>query len=436
MKKLDYLKLALAYNACYKRAWIISAFSVTKETTSSRNEPYIGQLIREPWGFSFYNEKLEIEKIDEADLNMHLPLFRFKDRLTIDSTWCSNVAEPIETSIGNILFNNLCLLPSFGNKIPFVLGRVSVSKLEEYIAPLLKSVPSEGEERDATALYVDEYIKFVDSLQFISSLSQLTAWSATPKALTPPTGIKEFKAELLKKYEGKLNDPVELSKFEGELVAFDDNYLKDDPGYGTFISGKVKNIARKKMFLTLGAEEGFKKSLDVDPVINSLEEGWPTDPQQFTALMNILRAGSFSRGAETVKGGVSAKMLLRAANNFRIQDTDCGTKLGIHRTFDSNTISQLVGRYIINKGQPILVENITEAANHLETPLIVRSPMYCILSGDTICKVCAGVKLSKYPTGLSIPLTEISSIILTTSLKAMHGKVLSTGKLDIHKAFT
>lgn len=434
MKKLDYLKLALAYNACYKRAWIISAFSITKGTQQSEAEPYIGKLIYEAWGYSFYNDKLEIEKIDDADPKQ--PLFAFKDRLTIDQTWVNNIAEPTETSIGNVLFNNICLIPAFGNKIPFITGRVSIAALEDYIAPLLKSVPEDNEVRDTTALYVDEYIRFVDSLQFISSLSQLTAWSATPKALTPPTGIKAFKTELLKKYEGKLHDPVELSKFEAELLAFDDAYLKDDPGYGTFLSGKVKNIARKKMFLTLGAEEGFKKTLQVEPVINSLEEGWPTDPQQFTALMNILRAGSFSRGSETIKGGVSAKMLLRAANNFRIQDTDCGTTLGIHRVFDSTNIQQLVGRYLIDKGQPVLVENNTAATNYMGKPLLVRSPMYCILDGDTICKVCAGVKLSQYPTGLSIPLTEISSIILTTSLKAMHGKVLSTGQMNLQTAFT
>ena len=71
----------------------------------------------------------------------------------------------------------------------------------------------------------------------------------------------------------------------------------------------------------MGAEGGnFTDKVTITPVINSLQEGWPTDPVEFTAMMNGLRYASFSRGSETVKGGVSAKYLLRAGNNFKIVD--------------------------------------------------------------------------------------------------------------------
>jgi hypothetical protein len=62
--------------------------------------------------------------------------------------------------------------------------------------------------------------------------------------------------------------------------------------------------------------------------------------------------------------------------------------------------------------------------------------MYCKLSGDNICKVCAGKSLSQYPTGLTIPLTEVSNVILTASLKAMHQNTTATAKLNLAKALS
>lgn len=431
MKKRDYLLQAIRHKLYTKTAWLVSAFSITKESTGS-SYPY--QLIPQPWGYNFINENGEVEKIDDGQPNT--PLFTFKDPITVNEQWIGNVQGELQTNIGNLMFNLICIISSFGNKYPFVTGKVTVGAIEDKVAVKLLDTPEDDSQRRPDAYYVDEYVRFVDSLQFISSLSQLTTLSATPKTIVAPPGIKEFKQQLLKKYAGKLSDPVELAKFEGELKAFDEKYLADDPSNGTFVSGKIKNIARKKMFLALGGEEGFDDKLDLVPITNSLDEGWPRDPVQYTAMMNSLRAGSYARGSDTVKGGVSAKYLLRAANNYTIEDGDCGSKLGIHRNFDEKQVEQLIGRYVFQGTRWVLVENKEQAQNYVSKSVIVRSPMYCKLEGERICKVCAGHKLAKFPTGLTIPLTEISSILLDAFMKKMHGKVLSTAKLKINQAFS
>lgn len=431
MKKLDYLRLALDKKLYAKKAWLISAFSVAKDAPG---EPYMGKLLPKPWGFSFLTADGQEEKIDDAVPNERL--FSFQDRLMVDSGWSPNIKEPVETSIGNVLFNHISILSSFGPKHPFPLGRVSVGKLEEKIAEKLKSTPKDGEERSTEYYYVDEYIKFVDSLQFLSTLTQITTYAATPKGIIAPSGIEEFKQQLIAKYGDTLSDPVVLAKFEAELLAYDDQFLKDDPANGAFLSGKIKHTARKKMFLAMGSEQNFTGSQKAVPVTNSLKEGWPTDPERFTAAMNGLRIGSFSRGAETVKGGVSAKYLLRAANNFKIVDTDCGSMLGIRRNYDEANIESLVGRYVISGSTSKLVENKEQAGNYLGQRLAVRSPMYCKLKGDSICKVCAGVKFAQFPTGVTIPLTEISAIILTASLKMMHVSNTTTAELRLEKSLT
>lgn len=431
MNKLDYLRHALELKLYAKKAWLITAFSVTKDSTT---EPYPGKLIPQPWGYSFIDDQGSLQAIEDA-----VPaqaLYSFKDKLTVDSAWAPNITEPVQTCIGNVLFNHISILSSFGAKHPFPLGKVSVSGLEEKIAEKLQNTPGEGQPRSTEYYYVDEYIRFVDSLQYLSTLTQISTWAATPKGIVAPPGIKAFKAELIKKYGDSLRDPVQLAKFEQELLNYDSRFLEDDPANGTFLAGKIKHTARKKMFLAMGAEQNFTGSQKAVPVTNSLSEGWPTDPERFTASMNGLRIGSFSRGAETVKGGVAAKYLLRAANNFKINDTDCGSLLGIRRYYSQENYTALVGRYVVSSGKSVLVENKDQAGNYLNQRLAVRSPMYCKLKGDNICKVCAGVRFAKFPSGLTIPLTEISAIILNASLKMMHVSNTTTAKLRLKESLS
>lgn len=437
MKKLEYLKFAIR-NRCYrKKAWVISAFSLIKEAPDAYlKNPYVGRIIQEPTGYKFYtgDQERPLEIIEDAVGGQ--PLFNFKDKVVVDADFEINTKEPLDTYIGNVLVNAAVLYDVFGQRYPFVRGVISVDKLEETIAAKLKDTPEENTERSPEFFYVDEYVKFVDHLQFISGLSQMCVYAATEKIMVPPPGLKQFKEQLNRKYEGQLNDPVKLSQYEKELSDYDEQFIKDDPTNGIVLSGKVKSNSRRKMFLSMGSDAGFTDSLESLPVINSLEDGWPTDPKLFAAMMNGSRAGSYSRGAETQKGGVSAKILLRATSNYVILDKDCGTPLGIPRQFEKNNINQLVGRFVKNNQEWKLVENITEAANFVGKPIIVRSPAYCHSEGDTICKVCAGMKLFENPNGLSTPITEVSAIILATAMKAMHGKVLSTARLNIETAFS
>lgn len=439
MRKHELLLSGLRAGLYKQFDWIVSVFAITREDPEAyKGDSYTYRIVQTSTGnFCIgQNDPNELILIDDAPVGQ--PLFKFDEKITVDNQVCRNVGEePIETTVGQLLFNLISIVEAFGAKIPYVTGKVTVSALETLIAAKLIDNAKEGEASDRTdVIYVHEYLAMIDTFSYLERFAQLCAWAATEKTLVAPVGIETFKKQLLAKYEGKLTDPVELSKYEKELQDFDDAYLKDDPSYGAFTSGKIKNIARKKMFLGLGAEDGFTQSLSVTPVINSLEEGWPTEPTQYTAMMNASRAGSFSRGAETVKGGVSAKVMLRAAGNIKIIETDCGTTIGIHRQLDETNIKQVVGREVRMKNEWVKVKNLSDAENLMGRPIIVRSPMFCKLDGDNLCSHCAGEKLAENKNGVSIALTEISSKIMTALLKAMHGKVLSTAKMNYQKALT
>ena len=91
MNRLNYLKLALQLKLFAKRAWVISAFSITK---GSNGKTYPGMLVSHPWGFSFINSEGLEEKIEDSVANE--PLLTFKERIKVDPTWISNVTEPSE----------------------------------------------------------------------------------------------------------------------------------------------------------------------------------------------------------------------------------------------------------------------------------------------------------------------------------------------------
>ncbi len=429
MNKLEYFKLALKNQLYKNKNWLLKAFSITRGTDTS-TIPF--DILIQPWGYSVNDD----DKTKISDGKPDTPLYLFTDTITLDSTDLPNITDSVETTIGIAIFNAICLVSPFGSKVSYINKQINLSEIEDMLAKRLVSneVTINYEviqPLDTEGILVSELLTYIEALDFISTLSQLTSPVVTKKTITPPTGIDDFKKELLKKFEGKLDNPIELVKFEDALLAFDDEYLKDDPTYNKFLKGKVKDVARKKMFLTYGAGQSFDVSGMSKPIISSLNDGWSQDPEDIISINNDIRVGSYSRGVETIKGGVSAKYLLRSGNSFVIETDDCGTKLGIPRKYTERNIKKLINRYIIQGGAPILITDETNTS-YVGKDVIVRSPGFCILEGDRICKTCAGGNLNRFPKGLTIPLTEISSIILNAALKKMHGSKLATTKLDIN----
>lgn len=429
---------------CYlKRAWMISIFSVTRESEAEKKQLYPGKLIQEPFGFFACLEGEERVQI-KTDKKPGQPLFTVKDQLTITREWIPTLSTAImsikttsiPTSLGTLLLNLICLYEPFEGKYPYCQGRFTPSDLENLIAERLESLPSPGQPKKNDAFYPDELDKFSRAITYIESLSLLFTHSITHRGLLPAPGRKEFKAEVLKRYQGKLHDPVEMAKFEEEMKGFDAAYMKDDPSFGKFMSDKVAG-ARITGFMTQGGDaNNFAGELHLTPIVQALEDGIPLDEKGFTAISNTVRYGSFARGAETVNGGVAAKSLMRAADNWRITEGDCGTKLGIRRVYDESNIGKLVGRYVIIEGKLKLIESKDDALPFIGRKNIVRSPQYCRRTGTQTCEVCAGLALAKYPTGLPIPLMEVSGGILADSLKQMHNTKLETATLKLSTAIT
>lgn len=435
MKKHEYLRQSFLTKRYLEVNWWIRALSDFVETPELPKLPYY--LVKQPWGIGVTLPDGSIEKLEDAVPGA--PTFNILDKVKVTPEWLPNIKEPLETDFGILTANAVIIAESFGSKIPFINGEVSVSKIEKMIAPKLTSNPPRGENADTSdpsKIYVFEMLSMSKGIELITTVMELFTIALTQKTLLPPPGIKEFKQKLMAENNYDLNDPIQLADFESKLLAFDREYLQGDPSLDKFTSGKILKDSRKKLYLSMGAEGGFTKDNSIVGVPTSLSEGTPRDPQQYVAMINGSRSGSFSRGHETMEGGVAAKKMLAASNNYLIVDTDCGSKMGLERVWAPWLVNSIRGRTIINGNTQTKVGIHDDTGPYLGKTLRVRSPMYCRLKGEEICRVCAGEAMARFGSGIAIPLTEISHAILIARMKAMHTNSLTVKKFDLNTLFS
>lgn len=431
MKKLDFYKAAMKANAFARKAWAISAFAVINEDLSAwQKDPYSYRVVQTQTGYHFVDPEKGNQLTPLEDCVVGEPPLRFTDVIELKAGDFPNVKKDIKTLVGNVFFNCVCIVYAFYDKIDFLEGNVSVRKIEEMLPDRMED---DGTDKKG-CIYVSEYLKFVDSISYLTNFTQLCVWAATEKSMTGPPGVNEFKQQLLKKHEGHLDDPAVIAEIDAALVKFDAEYLKGDPSENFLISKKSREVVRKKMFLMSGAESGLSEAIKVDLIQNSLEQGW--EISKFPAMNNSLRAGSFNRGAQTQLGGESVKWLLRASSNIAATLPDCGSTVGRKMKVSNENVAKLVGFNVITTSGPDLVNNVDEAGKYLGKAIMVRSPMFCKLDKTDYCLVCVGKRLAQNPTAISLAISEYGSAFLSLFMKKMHGTSLSVAKMDYKTAIT
>jgi len=429
MNKLAYLKRVFG-NTNHEtavwlyRKWVLSTFSIlTIKDSGKLDIPYIGYMTKE--GYKFKDDDGN-EHILE-DTSPSLPVLTVQDRYTVKELYpyLTDKDTPKEDNLGNILANIIVIAYPF-TTIPYQPRGWSLRSLEaKHI-----SIGMLKDKDEAGYISVQQYLKYVEAVKYLTEFSHLFVISSTPKTITASPEAVKIRKQLVKKYKDKLDDYTVVAKIEDAVRKADEEYLKDDPTYGKFIGGKIKNIARKRMFGTYGGEEDYSNPGHAVFIEESLEEGLPPDPEKLVAAFNGVRMGSFSRGAETQKGGKAAKELLRVLNGFKVVPGDCGTKRSVKYKIDASNTAFLIGLTIIDKNNNHikLTKEIIEKRDGQIVNL--RTPLYCLSKGSTFCETCAGTRLTMKENELTLASMDASHAILTSSLKAMHGTVLSTVDVD------
>ena len=433
MLKRDLFLQAFAGGNYKRKSFVISLFAlINEEPAAWQKDSYPFRVVHTPttW-FCIDPDSNELVPIEDAKADA--PLFRMHEVIQLNAGDIPNLTESIETTYGRLLFNYVALVNAFGNKIPYINKRVTASEIEKIILPIFKDTPEKIEDRKENEIYVDEYLIFANAMFYLSGFSQITVPGASEKSLTAAPGIAKLKAQLLEQYKDSLDDPESIAKIDSALVAYDREYLKGDSSEG-FLNVNDASIVsvRKKLYSMHGAEVGLGDGTKVELIQNSLAEGW--DMNSFPAINNALRAGSFNRGAETMKGGEAFKWLQRASSNISVVTEDCGSTLGNNVLVTEDKLKWIMGFNLVAKEGSVLIETIEDAKKYLGKKVVVRSPMYCKAEKNGYCHKCIGSNLSNSPTGLSLAITQYGSTMMYINMRAMHGSALSLAKMGYKTA--
>lgn len=427
-KKTYFLKALGSETYKYKR-WVLSAFSVVMAGEIDPNTIIPYQIVPGDSTWMFYNPEdgMQLTAIDGTSISE--PPFRFDEIITLEPGAIANVDRKVETTYGNLLVNQLVLVYAFGDKIPFMEGRITVPRIEKIIEGRLRDNPKEGEVEEPNAIYVFEYQRYNEAMFSLAGYTQLCVPSATAKTMTTDPKIKERRAELLEQNKDRLHDPVVQAHIDAELIAMDKAWLKGDPGEGFYIKDKSYDIVRKKTFLLQGSEQGFGVQGEVIPT--SLNEGW--DVKYLPAMGNSLREGSYNRGALTALGGEATKFNYRIFQNTVISEEDCGSTFGMEIVLSKDDKDAYLSNSVVTPSGSV---EITEQnfESFVGKKIRIRSPIYCRTSGANFCATCMGKKVASTPNAISTYAADIGSTFMYIMLKSMHGKSLTLAKFDLQSA--
>ena len=444
MNKQQFFLEAMRAQMYRSSPWVIQAFSQSHESPDAwKKDPFAYRIVATPAGFFYVdpNDTTRLQPIEGAAAGQ--ALYHMKERVNLHGGEIENLSTACVTTYGNILANYLLLIYPFGKKFPFLNTRFDARKLEEQIAERFVELPEivdpkidpadSLKHRDINAIYVDEVLRFNDAAMSLAAFTQLCVPACSEKSITPPPGIKEYRAKLLMENKDRLHDPAIIAMIDKKLVEYHKQYMKGDIAEGFLITNKSWEVVRKELYLMGGAAAGLDDSGKFDLVDRSLVEGW--DPQHFAVMNTVSRAGSFSRGAETEKGGEETKWLFRASSNMTVTEENCGSTLGVDIVATPGNERRLVGFTAIKAdGNQVKITN-DNVGEYMGRKVWLRSSLFCRLPKTDFCKVCVGERLANNPTGLSTAVAAYGSTFMDTAMSAMHATALKTTRLDYTSAF-
>lgn len=435
MNKKELFSLVLKENLLSNIEYVVALFTVPY----MENNTYNSKILK-------IADNTVIFKAESGDYKLDyytFPLLDYLDDTLLSKDNWKSLSEDIETSIGIAITNYLIIEEPFNGKIPFVDGKIT-SKLEDIIAERLVSdnYVVKNEEDDRTKIRVKELIRYVDNCEYLKTWNRYFVQAGSERTMLPPENITERKKELvtsmLKEFGPDcFKDQVNIVKLESKLKEIDREWLKDDPTLDIVTSGKVLNNSRKELFLTMGGIPSFDEEGELTFVLNSLLEGWESDPDTLTAMFNSLRSGSLARALDTQYGGLFAKIILRAIGSYVVKlKTDCGTKLGNEIIVNADNFKTIKFRHIIDNNITMLIDSEEMAKSYIGKNLIVRSPETCALVGENFCQYCVSKLLTENPDGIKNEVTEVTSIVMNESMKKMHNTTKSITRLFKKEIFS
>lgn len=351
--------------------------------------------------------------VEDVDLK-NTPKLSFYDKFVLTPGVIANhTLGDIETTCGLFLLNQVVLVRSFNDAIPYINEPWDIGKIESKIAELVIDKVIEP----------SQVMDYIDNIHSVGGYNDFCVPALSEKSITSNKQVIARKKELLAQYKDQLDDPVIMLKIENELVAMDKEQMKGDVSTGFLISSKNYDVQRKRMFGMLGMVESFgDESTGYNFGHTDLNNGWKAD--ELDILANDIRRGSYNRAKSTAKGGAESKFLGRTFQESRIVEDDCGATKGLNILISDDNANRFINRTILEGKKQVLLtkDNIS---SYIGKTVVVRSPMFC-RSKFGYCYTCMDARFKSIGIKLlNILPIQIGSNFLDSSMKSMHGKKMT-----------
>lgn len=439
MKNSDYFIEALQAQTYKKLAWVIDCFTAAEyevfdETNQSKYYPYQLVKLKGDDNSLYFIDNIESTPTKLEEYKAGEALLRFKDELELPINALPNVSKVTKTTYGNAFFNAYVLCYAFGSKFPYVNSGFNGGRIESIIAQNLKDYDRsvDPDTRDPNFFYVDELIKHNNAASALEGLSMVSVPSVSYSTMVPTPGVLELRDKLLEKHKDDLDNPATVAEIMKQLVEHEKKHLKGGETDGFYIKGKSFDVIRMKRFIMYGLEGGFG---DGKPhlITKSLSEGW--DVNNFAEMVDGLRGGSYSRGAETAIGGEWVKHFQRVFQNVKVIEEDCGVKMGFDWLITDNNYNRFSGLWMLENGRSIqLTEDKVKPL--IGKTITVRSPMLCKSQAPNFCEKCCGEAISANKQALHSITSEVGSVFMLVRMKQMHGNAVISKTYDYKKAIS
>jgi len=413
ISKQDYFFDGILKEKYLDRGWLLIVFGIIPKN-HTHDECQI-KLDNNKLYVNINNEELEVE-----DYEIDEPLYNVNERLIVPKHLLRSLHTDVLTTYGILLANLLLIENPYQGAIDYINGEFKTNALDALAAEYLK--------KDTST--IEEHHKFENALVFIRALSHIVIVSASRKSITCDKRTVELKKKLLEEHKDNLTDATVVARIQDQIQAMDAEYLKYDPTV-TFNSTKKNKISRLKIMGMVGAETDFIDEGKITIITNSLTEG--ITPKDIPSMANVVRGGSYNRGANTALGGASVKEVARVFQNMKIVDKTCDTKVGIFVPITPLNSGKFVGRYLVGKNNPLTK---SELESHIGKTLEIRSTTYCTSEGSTFCRYCVGDVISNSGVGINALMMNCLSTFLSLFMAMMHGTQLSVCKYSYKDRIT
>lgn len=446
MDRFTYFLLGLKSDCYHWKSWILRCFAKSNLTTleegrkkfdsrfqngefKSNDNHYPYELYSDGDKVCFISPKSgEVVYIKNATVEQ--PLLHCNESIYVPANVIPNIKEPLTTTTGRLIFNQLCVVYPFGDKIPFEDKVIHYKDIEKIISIKLLDEPEDKSQRKAENIYPEHLDNYYVGTGMVSGLNGICVPSATPYTLTASPKATALAKKLFKEHKHELNDPIVTSKIWAQVKELDMEYVKQDPEYGFLISPKHFDVVRKKMFYCYG-EEWSLDGKEMTFIDKPLSEGLDLD--NLPAIYNGTREGSFSRGGLTALAGERTKNVVRATAGVTVSIHDCGTTNGLMMRLDPDSAKEYISHSLLISGKTVELteDNIGSFSGKI---VKMRTTAYCGHSENDFCVTCFGKEIIGRENSLSAESGAVTSGFMGTFMSLMHGTVYRTTTYNLDKA--